>query len=119
MPTRGAAPTEELAALETAIAAPDEEITASGLHGSVTPSGRRVSLGGRDRAGGARTPPTFPSGSERTPLSGGCVRTESRWIYYRRAAPDALHFSKLIDRFVQNLRGVTSFEVQYFTSVDP
>ncbi|MFC3997859.1 replication initiator [Nocardiopsis sediminis] len=38
---------------------------------------------------------------------------------YRRAARDALHFSKLIDRFVQNLRRVAGFDVQYFAAVEP
>ncbi|GLU50129.1 replication initiator [Nocardiopsis ansamitocini] len=38
---------------------------------------------------------------------------------YRRAARDALHFSKLIDRFVQNLRRVVGFDVQYFAAVEP
>ncbi|MER6176364.1 replication initiator [Streptosporangium sp. NPDC001681] len=37
---------------------------------------------------------------------------------YRRAARDALHFSKLVDRFVQNLRRVAGFSVQYFASVE-
>ncbi|MDA0568065.1 helitron helicase-like domain-containing protein [Streptomonospora sp. S1-112] len=38
---------------------------------------------------------------------------------YRRAVRDALHFSKLIDRFVQNLRRVAGFDVQYFATVEP
>ncbi|PSK90927.1 hypothetical protein CLV63_12152 [Murinocardiopsis flavida] len=38
---------------------------------------------------------------------------------YRRAARDALHFSKLVDRFVQNLRRVVGFDVQYFATVEP
>ncbi|MFD8529663.1 replication initiator [Streptosporangium canum] len=38
---------------------------------------------------------------------------------YRRAARDALHFSKLVDRFVQNLRRVAGYDVQYFGSVEP
>ncbi|MEU4550373.1 replication initiator [Nonomuraea dietziae] len=38
---------------------------------------------------------------------------------YARAARDALHFSKLIDRFVQNLRRVAGYDVQYFASVEP
>ncbi|MEV2278980.1 replication initiator [Nocardiopsis sp. NPDC049922] len=38
---------------------------------------------------------------------------------YRRAARDALHFSKLVDRFVQNLRRVAGFDVQYFAAVEP
>lgn len=38
---------------------------------------------------------------------------------YRRAARDALHFSKLVDRFIQNLRRVAGYDVQYFASVEP
>lgn len=38
---------------------------------------------------------------------------------YRSAARDALHFSKLVDRFVQNLRRVAGFDVQYFAVVEP
>ncbi|WP_157248517.1 replication initiator [Nonomuraea typhae] len=38
---------------------------------------------------------------------------------YRRAARDALHFSKLVDRFVQNLRRVAGYDVQYFAAVEP
>jgi hypothetical protein len=38
---------------------------------------------------------------------------------YRRAARDALHFSKLIDRFIQNLRRFVGFDVQYFATIEP
>ncbi|MEW2356227.1 replication initiator [Spirillospora sp. NPDC029432] len=38
---------------------------------------------------------------------------------YARAARDALHFSKLIDRFVQNLRRFVGYDVQYFATVEP
>ncbi|WP_207782366.1 replication initiator [Phytoactinopolyspora limicola] len=38
---------------------------------------------------------------------------------YRRAALDALHFPKLIDRFWQNLRRATGYKVQYFATVEP
>ncbi|GAA4182304.1 hypothetical protein GCM10022252_08030 [Streptosporangium oxazolinicum] len=38
---------------------------------------------------------------------------------YRRAVRDALHFSKLVDRFVQNLRRVAGYDLQYFSSVEP
>jgi hypothetical protein len=38
---------------------------------------------------------------------------------YAAAARDALHFAKLIDRLVQNLRRVAGFEVQYFATVEP
>ncbi|WP_338059701.1 replication initiator [Actinomadura welshii] len=38
---------------------------------------------------------------------------------YTRAARDALHFSKLVDRFVQNLRRFVGYDVQYFAAVEP
>ncbi len=38
---------------------------------------------------------------------------------YRRAARDAIHFSKLVDRFWQNLRRVVGYNVQYFACVEP
>lgn len=38
---------------------------------------------------------------------------------YRRAALDALHFSKLVDRLWQNLRRAVGFQVQYFAAVEP
>jgi hypothetical protein len=37
---------------------------------------------------------------------------------YRRAALDALHFPKLLDRFWQNLRRCAGYRVQYFASVE-
>ena len=38
---------------------------------------------------------------------------------YRRAALDAMHFPKLIDRLWQNLRRSVGFKVQYFAAVEP
>jgi hypothetical protein len=38
---------------------------------------------------------------------------------YRRAALDAMHFPKLIDRFWQNLRRATGYRAQYFAVVEP
>ena len=38
---------------------------------------------------------------------------------YRRAALDALHFPKLLDRFWQNLRRAAGYSVQYFAAVEP
>ena len=37
---------------------------------------------------------------------------------YRRAALDALHFPKLVDRFWQNLRRCAGYQVQYFATVE-
>ncbi|MBA8792497.1 hypothetical protein FHX74_000091 [Friedmanniella endophytica] len=38
---------------------------------------------------------------------------------YRRAALDALHFPKLVDRFWQHVRGCAGYRVQYFAAVEP
>lgn len=38
---------------------------------------------------------------------------------YRRAAMDALHFPKLVDRWVQNLRRGAGYKVQHFSCVEP
>src|SRR3954470_4803205 len=38
---------------------------------------------------------------------------------YVRAARDALHFGKLVDRWCQNLRRVAGYDVQYFAVVEP
>jgi hypothetical protein len=38
---------------------------------------------------------------------------------YRRAARDAIHFPKLVDRFWQNLRRAVGWDVQYFACLEP
>ncbi|ONH36591.1 replication initiation protein [Protofrankia sp. BMG5.30] len=38
---------------------------------------------------------------------------------YRRAARDAIHFPKLLDRFWQNLRRAVGYDVQYFACLEP
>jgi hypothetical protein len=38
---------------------------------------------------------------------------------YTRAARDALHFSALFDRFMQNLRRFVGYDVQYFAAIEP
>ena len=38
---------------------------------------------------------------------------------YRRAAVDAMHFPKLFDRWMQNLRRCAGFRVQYFGAIEP
>ena len=58
--------------------------------------------------------------------------SRSRWRYcregtpadpgsydYTRAARDALHFAALFDRFIQNLRRYTGYDVQYFAAIEP
>lgn len=53
--------------------------------------------------------PVKPGGTPRDPSS----------YDYRRAALDAMHFPKLLDRFWQNLRRSVSYQVQYFAAIEP
>src|SRR3712207_9377845 len=59
---------------------------------------------------------TLPSYGKVTPFTG--VPMNSAAYDYRRAALDALHFSKLVDRWVQNLRRCAGYKVQYFGAVE-
>lgn len=52
------------------------------------------------------------------PIRGGAPVDPDRYDY-RRAARDAIHFAALVDRFMQNLRRVLGWEVQYFATVEP
>src|SRR5207248_10225095 len=38
---------------------------------------------------------------------------------YTRATRDALHFAALFDRFIQNLRRFTGYDLQYFAAIEP
>ncbi|WP_432509334.1 replication initiator [Kineococcus auxinigenes] len=60
---------------------------------------------------------TLPSYGRIVPGRG--VPEDPRSYDYRRAALDALHFPKVVDRFWQNLRRVAGYQVQYFASVEP
>ena len=60
---------------------------------------------------------TFTLPSYGAVRSDGTPRDPSSYDY-RRAARDALHFPKLVDRLWQNLRRSTGYQVQYFASVE-
>jgi hypothetical protein len=60
---------------------------------------------------------TLPSYGPIRPASGLPVDPSS--YDYRRAALDALHFPKLVDRFWQNLRRCAGYKVQYFAALEP
>jgi hypothetical protein len=51
--------------------------------------------------------------------SGSGVPVDPATYDYRRAALDALHFPKLVDRFWQNLRRCAGYRVQYFAALEP
>lgn len=52
------------------------------------------------------------------PIRGGAPVDPGSYDY-RRAARDSVHFAALVDRFMQNLRRVLGWEVQYFATVEP
>lgn len=52
-------------------------------------------------------------------ISGTGVPTDPTRYDYRRAALDALHFARLVDRWWQNLRRCAGYKVQYFSAVEP
>ncbi|HYN29284.1 MAG TPA: replication initiator [Dermatophilaceae bacterium] len=59
---------------------------------------------------------TLPSYGPIVPGAG--VPRRPRNYDYRRAALDAMHFPRLVDRFWQNLRRVAGYRVQYFSAVE-
>ncbi len=108
-----------------------------------------VRRGGCGRPGAGRTPRTCPGCRWRTAPSAGrspprtgrtyrpimfltltlpvlragrpgtACRSTRRAYDYRRAALDAMHFPKLVDRWWQNLRRCAGYKVQYFSAVEP
>lgn len=51
-------------------------------------------------------------------IRGAGIPADPAGYDYRRAALDALHFPKLVDRWVQNLRRCAGYKVQYFGAVE-
>ena len=76
---------------------------------------------GRAYAGGRYRPSTFVTltcdSYGRVDRDGAALDPES--YDYRRAARDAIHFPKVVDRFCQNLRRCVGWEVQYFGTIEP
>jgi hypothetical protein len=123
----------------------DEEITRSGLRGNVLPARparRHRSTRRRQdapdlprRTVAARTigkTYTAPDGKTFRPSmfitltcdSYGTVTADGTpahpdAYHYQRAARDALHFTALFDRLIQNLRRFLGYDVQYFAAVEP
>lgn len=141
---QAAAAGEPVEHLDAAIAELDAEINASGMRGGVlgrTAHRRKRSTRRRQDA------PDLPKRARQNTTLGRTFTASDGKVYrpslfvtltlpsdgrvsngapvdpegydYRRAARDALHFSKLVDRFAQNLRRVAGYDVQYFASVEP
>jgi hypothetical protein len=125
----------------------DEELTATGVRGQLDPDTRRRRVRSTRRRQDSPDLPRRPSvkttlgrtfTDERTgktfrpslfvtltlPSYGPVRRDDSMPVDpatydYVRAARDALHFGKLLDRWCQNLRRVAGYDVQYFAVVEP
>ena len=123
----------------------DEEITRSGLRGSVLPERQqrrhRSTLRRQDtpdlprRAVDPRTVGktyTAPDGTTYRPsmfltltcdsygkVTADGVPADPAAYDYQRAAGDALHFAALFDRLIQNLRRLVGYDLQYFAAVEP
>ena len=122
----------------------DEQITDSGLRGTVLPARPRRHRSTRHRQDAAPLPRrtvnprtvgktyTTPDGKTFRPSlfvtltcpSYGRVGEDGEpadpdTYDYSRAARDALHFAALFDRFIQNLRRYTGYDLQYFAAIEP
>jgi hypothetical protein len=135
---------EDTEPIEAAIDQVEQELTASGVRGSVTrakPKKSRstkrrqdvpdlprtkvapVTIGRTYTGNNGRTfrpsvflTPTLPSYG---PVDVDGVPRNMDTYDYRRQARDSVHFPKLVDRFFQNLRRVAGFNVQYFAALEP
>jgi hypothetical protein len=130
--------------LDTRIGELDEAITDSGLRGNVLPARPRRHRSTRRRQDTAPLPRrpvnartvgktyTAPDGKTFRPSlfvtltcpSYGRVGEDGApadpdTYDYTRAARDALHFAALFDRFIQNLRRFTGYDLQYFAAIEP
>ena len=136
---------EDTREIEADLAAVDEEIRRAGIRGSLVPASRPRRVRSTRRRQDAPDLPkrkiakttigrtyTSPDGKTFRPSifltltcdSYGKVNPDGTPVDpdsydYRRAARDAIHFTKLVDRFVQNLRRIAGYEVQYFATVEP
>ncbi len=122
----------------------DDQITDAGIRGNVLPARPRRHRSTRRRQDAAPLPRrpvsartvgktyTAPDGRTFRPSlfvtltcpSYGRVRedgtpAEPDSYDYTRAARDALHFAALFDRFIQNLRRLVGYDLQYFAAIEP
>ncbi len=76
---------------------------------------------GRAYAGGCYRPSTFVTLTcdSYGRVDGDGAALDPDGYDYRRAARDAIHFPKVVDRFCQNLRRCVGWEVQYFGTIEP
>ena len=132
------------AELDERIGELDEQITDAGMRGNVLPNQSRRHRSTRRRQDAAPLPRrpvsnrtvgkiyTAPDGKTFRPSlfvtltcpSYGRVCEDGApadpdTYDYTRAARDALHFAALFDRFIQNLRRLVGYDLQYFAAIEP
>ena len=130
--------------LEELLAELDEEINRAGMRGKITPARLRRHRSTRRRQDAPPLPRrkvdprtvgktyTTPDGKTFRPSlfltltcpSYGRVTSDGTPVDpdrydYAAAARDALHFAALFDRFIQNLRRLTGYDLQYFAAIEP
>ena len=130
--------------LDTRIGELDEAITDSGLRGNVLPARPRRHRSTRRRQDAAplpRRPVSARTVGKTYAAPGGTTFRPSLFVTltcpsygrvgedgapadpdtydYVRAARDVLHFAALFDRFIQNLRRFTGYDLQYFAAIEP
>jgi hypothetical protein len=136
---------ETTAELDELTAELDEEITRSGVRGTVLPERQqrrnRSTRRRQDtpdlprRAIAPRTVGktyTAPGGKTFRPsmfltltcdsygkVTADGIPADPATYGYRRAARDALHFAALFDRLIQNLRRLVGYDLQYFAAIEP
>jgi hypothetical protein len=134
----------DIGELDDRISELDRQITDSGLRGKVMPARPRRHRSTRRRQDAAPLPRrpvsaqtigktyTAPDGKTFRPSlfvtltcpSYGRVSEDGTPVNpdsynYTQAARDALHFAALFDRFIQNLRRFTGYDLQYFAAIEP
>jgi Replication initiator protein, pSAM2 len=142
---QAAAAGEDTEDLEELLGELDEEINRAGMRGKVTPTrAKRRHRSTRRRQDAPPLPRrkidpqtvgktyTTPDGKTFRPslfltltcpsygkvTSGGTPVDPDRYDY-TAAARDALHFAALFDRFIQNLRRLVGYDLQYFAAIEP
>jgi hypothetical protein len=134
----------DIGELDERIGELNEEIAASGMRGSVLPARPRRHRSTRRRQDTAPLPRrkvnpgtvgktySAPDGKTFRPslfvtltcpsygrVSEDGAPADPDTYDYTRAARDALHFAALFDRFIQNLRRFTGYDLQYFAAIEP
>jgi hypothetical protein len=141
---QAAATGEDTEDLDQLLAELDEEISRAGMRGKVSPQRPRRHRSTKRRQDAPPLPRrkvdphtvgktyTAPDGKTFRPslfltltcpsygrVTGDGTPVDPDRYDYTAAARDALHFAALFDRFIQNLRRLVGYDLQYFAAIEP